>query len=667
MKRVFLLIPILILPLFGFAQEDPFLEAFKKTKRAYRFSSVQALTKKLVDGIENDSLKNVLITEWILKNIKYDTKKLNRNRESYLTANKTKRHKKAHDPGFTALYSKMLFYAGIENHIVSGHFRVNDDYKYTPFYREIHSWNAVQINGTWYLNDITWAGGYLIKKERKFSKIMYSLFGIPFLKYKYKYLQEKNPEYILSNPKMFAKTHFPHDPMWQLLDYPFNLKKIEFKDSIHIDSVYAYFNFKDSISTYKSDPASHQNLKYIKNCLIYNKKNHETVAKNLNQYLNNNFNEITKSGALTDQQQLDSLKATIGKHSLANDEYNKAYISLSEEFSYYRKRNLKRKVEITTENSKLIKIENTVFAKNKTNLSKSKTALKTTEKDVQKSRTSMQKTLKIPYKNPKKADRVSEYTRQEAQKGLERTYANTARLKKIKLLCDSIINHSDTSILKYLQTQHCYIDSLYKKSRSLVRSNCNIGIEYNYSIEDSLFDQRDTVSQLSVFRAQIRAGITSSENSLIKESLKELKKLTNEARNIVRENKKLMINAGKYLDYYQPQKAEFDSLNRLLKSIYLPLFDMYTLKQETLKEDRFFYQDEKKLAKDLKKQYHKEKTIERKRYNHDAKIINKNEKYLKKINRIEKSEISNSKRKYKEKISELELKIKNKKGPKQRT
>jgi hypothetical protein len=52
-----------------------------------------------------------------------------------------------------------------------------------------HVWNAVQLNGNWYLIDNTWGGGYLDENNT--------------------YIKLVNDFYFLAEPKQFISTHFP--------------------------------------------------------------------------------------------------------------------------------------------------------------------------------------------------------------------------------------------------------------------------------------------------------------------------------------------------------------------------------------------------------------------------------------------------------------------------
>ncbi|WP_299114429.1 transglutaminase domain-containing protein [uncultured Winogradskyella sp.] len=62
-----------------------------------------------------------------------------------------------------------------------------------------HSWNAIKLNGRWYLCDPTWASGIPNPATNRFT---------------FNY----NDGFFLANPKLFAVNHFPIEQKWWLLE-----------------------------------------------------------------------------------------------------------------------------------------------------------------------------------------------------------------------------------------------------------------------------------------------------------------------------------------------------------------------------------------------------------------------------------------------------------------
>ena len=71
-----------------------------------------------------------------------------------------------------------------------------------------HAWNAVKINGAWYLLDSTWGAGYTDEQNN--------------------FVFDFDDEYFLMPPEQFIYTHFPEDAKWQLLSTP--ISNNEFAD-----------------------------------------------------------------------------------------------------------------------------------------------------------------------------------------------------------------------------------------------------------------------------------------------------------------------------------------------------------------------------------------------------------------------------------------------------
>ncbi|MFL5811072.1 MAG: hypothetical protein ACJ749_16240, partial [Flavisolibacter sp.] len=75
-------------------------------------------------------------------------------------------------------------------------------------FRTNHTWNAVFIDSSWQLLDVTWASGYIT-------------FGNEFV-------QRTDESYFLTAPKQFILDHYPEDLRWTLLDHPPPLREFQF-------------------------------------------------------------------------------------------------------------------------------------------------------------------------------------------------------------------------------------------------------------------------------------------------------------------------------------------------------------------------------------------------------------------------------------------------------
>lgn len=99
--------------------------------------------------------------------------------------------------GFARLFTTLCDYAGIRSEIIVGYARGHNFSK--QGFTVNHYWNAVQIDGKWFLLDATWASGYL------------SRYGDEFIR-------SYDPGYFLTPPEIFIRDHYPDDARWTLLD-----------------------------------------------------------------------------------------------------------------------------------------------------------------------------------------------------------------------------------------------------------------------------------------------------------------------------------------------------------------------------------------------------------------------------------------------------------------
>ncbi|MEZ4792177.1 MAG: transglutaminase domain-containing protein [Gelidibacter sp.] len=107
-------------------------------------------------------------------------------------------HHRAICTGYAYLVKEMSSLANIQCEVVHGFARtstINVETLDIPN----HSWNAVELNGKWYLCDPTWASG--IPNASTF-------------RFEFNY----NDGFFLANPELFAINHYPIDKKWLLIE-----------------------------------------------------------------------------------------------------------------------------------------------------------------------------------------------------------------------------------------------------------------------------------------------------------------------------------------------------------------------------------------------------------------------------------------------------------------
>ena len=168
---------------------------------------------------KNDSLK---LTEWNDRFRKLSFRILLKDQKTICT-------------GYAYLVKELSKLANINCEVVNGYAKtstINTERLDMPN----HSWNAVELDGKWYLCDPTWASG--IPNASSFQ-------------FEFNY----NDGFFLSEPKLFAVNHYPEDTKWLLLDA--NLPT--FQDFLEMPIIYGktYTN----LSVYNAPKKMHYEVK----------------------------------------------------------------------------------------------------------------------------------------------------------------------------------------------------------------------------------------------------------------------------------------------------------------------------------------------------------------------------------------------------------------------
>lgn len=200
------------------------------------------LTAYLIAEADNDFEKARAIYSWIVSNISYDHKviednirRINKNIRDILI------RRKAICMGYADLFKAMAQLAELEAATVDGYSKGTATSK-ADLNEPDHSWNAVKLEGNWYLLDATW-GSSLALNDQAYTTI--------------------NEDFFLSEPGQFLKTHLPIAPFWQLLDCPISPRTYEEGEVAirnHLGSCDATYHFQDSLHQYLQLPTSDRRL-----------------------------------------------------------------------------------------------------------------------------------------------------------------------------------------------------------------------------------------------------------------------------------------------------------------------------------------------------------------------------------------------------------------------
>ena len=219
-----LLIPICAFIFVGqcYAQKSDFKTiSFKKADsialsfKGEKLNNIPQLSYKLTSNLETDVEKFRTIFKWIAENIANDYPQYAKNKrkryklredEQQLTEwsmlfrkeafKKLLEDNKATCTGYAYLLKELSKYADLNCKIVNGYARTSS-IDVDKIHAPNHSWNAIELEGKWYLCDPTWASGIQNPKT---------------LKFEFKY----NDGFFLANPEIFAINHHPVDEAWLL-------------------------------------------------------------------------------------------------------------------------------------------------------------------------------------------------------------------------------------------------------------------------------------------------------------------------------------------------------------------------------------------------------------------------------------------------------------------
>lgn len=192
-------------------------------------TSYRGIAKYLTSSLETDEEKARALYIWIANNISYD---VDYPFEQFDSAEQLIDEVLEERSGVCQHYSE-LFLAmsksvGLDSYLISGYTKD----AYDKIASSSHAWNAVKIDSSFYLIDVTWGAGYLDNGE--FTRLF-------------------NEDYFLVAPENFIEDHMPFDPMWQLTSNPVSYLSFEENDFSGFHKI-SNFLFTDSISDHSKLP-----------------------------------------------------------------------------------------------------------------------------------------------------------------------------------------------------------------------------------------------------------------------------------------------------------------------------------------------------------------------------------------------------------------------------
>jgi hypothetical protein len=184
--------------------------------------SPESLARDLCPPHFTDRQKTESIFRWITDNISYNLR-LERNKFpddmeeddtsmflkplDHRVAETVLKRRQAVCDGYARLFKSLCDHAGVRSELVTGYARTSMSRNGDKF-KTNHSWNAVLIDSSWHLLDVTWASGYITFRADQF-------------------VRSYDPTYFLTDPSRFIQDHYPENLKWTLLEKSPVLKEFE--------------------------------------------------------------------------------------------------------------------------------------------------------------------------------------------------------------------------------------------------------------------------------------------------------------------------------------------------------------------------------------------------------------------------------------------------------
>jgi len=170
--------------------------------------SIASLAAYLSQPAKSDHEKARALYRWITANIVYDTRGFFSGQVTNIAPEAVLQSRSSVCQGFSGLFQTLAQTVGLQAATIKGYAK---GYGYLPGtgFRDPanHTWNAVNLEGKWFLLDTTMGSGYLNSKGQL--------------------VRQFRSYYFLTPPEAFIYDHFPLIARWQLLAPPLSRQAFE--------------------------------------------------------------------------------------------------------------------------------------------------------------------------------------------------------------------------------------------------------------------------------------------------------------------------------------------------------------------------------------------------------------------------------------------------------
>ena len=500
-----------------FAQEPIILsDSILPSTKGYEQDPI-LLVNKLTKGKDTDKEKFDAIFTWVTKNISYDY-------YSYLAPKgasmpdikKILKYKVGICIDYAFLMDTLCELAGIQSVSVYGYakddlFDVNDS-----IYMDNHAWNAVKLNNLWYVYDVTWSSGVYKWEYTKFSKrvvrwenkifsksklktlsfqlksedgcfnnndvlvqtyyhlscinrFLLKLLGKVKLKTRHVFIKVARPDFYLSNPEVFAVTHFPDNPYWSLTSSKESIREFEtdsayyhLNDSLYIKQI-RYGRPCSDCDTYFTLEEMDKQKQIKKNGFNFNKRN-----RFITWLSNYNIAELFYNKSLPETDSLTKVSLIDSTLTYYANAKNDLYQCISNVETSYNLQETKNKTK-----------DNILYLQNRVHLDFMRSITNTTHES----------TRKIDYFSKQPPSRVREFKRKKKRLSLiygdinvkTRNFKSKEKIKELEDKTKSINRSIDTITLELNKLQNNYyalIDLVSNNIWKKIKDNDSLNVPF---------------------------------------------------------------------------------------------------------------------------------------------------------------------------------------------
>jgi hypothetical protein len=156
-------------------------------------TALPGVTASLIAGVSDQYLKIKVIHDWICDTISYDTEMYFSGRIRNQDYASVLKKKAGVCSGYASVFNEMCRLANIQSIGIRGYSK-GFGYRGTIGNETDHEWNAVKINGKWYLIDVTWDAGHVEKRT---------------------FIKNYSTGWLFLDSRPFLYSHLPEDSRYQ--------------------------------------------------------------------------------------------------------------------------------------------------------------------------------------------------------------------------------------------------------------------------------------------------------------------------------------------------------------------------------------------------------------------------------------------------------------------